>query len=136
MTIKRIGPVSCARIAGVIYAALGLLIGACVSLFTLIGAAFSSTQLGSAHSPLIGAAIGIGAVVFFPILYGAMGFFFALNWGMAVQSCRVQSGWSRDRHLLATPIHKAVPKCLLTRSFDVGFHPTESKRGLSSTCSK
>jgi hypothetical protein len=81
MTIKHIGPVSCAKIAGTIYACLGLLIGALFSLFAAIGLAFSGTQTGMADraiSPMIGTIVGIGAVIFFPIFYGAIGFIFAL----------------------------------------------------------
>jgi hypothetical protein len=81
VTIKRVEPVSCAKIAGVIYAAMGLLIGALFSLFALLGMAFSGTQRGLAQnavSPLIGAVIGLGAIVMCPILYGMMGFVFAL----------------------------------------------------------
>ncbi len=81
MKIQRIEPVSCAKIAGIIYAAIGLLIGALVSLFALVGLAFSSAQQGWAEnpmSPLIGMVMGVGAIIAFPIFYGALGFFFAL----------------------------------------------------------
>jgi len=71
---------SCARIAGAIYAAIGLIFGALFSLLALLGIVFSSTQrtLGqNSLSPLIGGIIGIGAIVIFPIVYGLMGFCFA-----------------------------------------------------------
>jgi hypothetical protein len=80
MIIKRVEPSSCARVAGVIYAALGLIFGAIFSLFALLGMVFSSTQrtlTQSTVSPLIGGIIGIGAIVAFPICYGLMGFVFA-----------------------------------------------------------
>jgi hypothetical protein len=80
MIIKRIEPLSCAKIAGVIYGAIGLLIGALFSSFALLGIAFSSGAHGSAGhaiSPLLGAALGIGAIIACPILYGMMGFVFA-----------------------------------------------------------
>jgi hypothetical protein len=70
MVIKRIGPVSCARITGTLYAILGLLIGAVVSLTALVGGFASRTTAGSG----IAAALGMGAIVAFPILYGAIGF--------------------------------------------------------------
>lgn len=81
MIIKKVGPVSCAKIAGVIYAALGLVTGAMFSLFAVLGLALSGTQGSLAQkavSPLIGAVMGLGAIIVFPILYGAMGFVFAL----------------------------------------------------------
>jgi hypothetical protein len=78
MTITRVGPQSCAKIAGIIYGALGLVFGALISAFALLGAAFSSTQSTSAVSPLIGVVMGVGAIVICPVLYGAMGFLLAL----------------------------------------------------------
>jgi hypothetical protein len=81
MTIKHIGPLSCAKIAGVIYACLGLIVGALISVFAAIGFAFGGAQPGLGErsvSPLIGTVVGIGAVIFLPIFYGAIGFVFAL----------------------------------------------------------
>ena len=80
MTLKRIEPVSCARISGVIYAGLGLLFGMLISVFALIGTALSGTPPGLAQntiSPLIGGAVGIGAILICPVLYGVMGFVLA-----------------------------------------------------------
>jgi hypothetical protein len=80
MTINRIGPVSCARIAGVIYAALGLLAGAIFSAVALLEMAVLGTQISfpNSVSPLGGGLIGIGAILVFPILYGLVGFLVAL----------------------------------------------------------
>lgn len=81
MTIKRIDPVSVAKIAAVIYAVIGFLIGGIFSLLAVFGLALTGSQnpYGSGTmSPLIGGAIGIGAVIVSPILYGIMGFIFAL----------------------------------------------------------
>jgi hypothetical protein len=83
MVIKRVGPLSCAKIAGTVYAIVGLIIGGIVSLFALAGGLVSSALTGagvggSTSSSGIGAGagamIGVGAIVFFPILYGCMGF--------------------------------------------------------------
>ncbi len=77
MTIKRVEPLSCAKIAGIIYGALGLLFGALFSLLALLGSAASAFQPGSSSnpvSPMIGGLIGVGAIAFFPILYGIIGF--------------------------------------------------------------
>ena len=81
MTIKRIGPLSCAKIAGVTYAALGLLIGALISLVAGLGLALSGAQQSldaKALPPMFGAFMGVGAIIVFPILYGIIGFIFAL----------------------------------------------------------
>ncbi|HEX7360517.1 MAG TPA: hypothetical protein VF283_08495 [Bryobacteraceae bacterium] len=75
MVIKRVGPVSCARIAGMLYAIIGLLAGVIFSLVAMAGGfAFSGT---AAHTAL-GAVMGVGAIVIFPIFYGATGFLGAL----------------------------------------------------------
>lgn len=70
MVIKRVGPISCAKIAGVLYAVFGLFTGAVFSLVALTGGfdANASDREGFA------AMIGAGAVVLFPVLYGGMGF--------------------------------------------------------------
>jgi hypothetical protein len=78
MIIKRVGPLSCAKIAAIVYAALGLLGGVLLAIFSVLGAAISSTQKTVPISPWIGVLTGAGAVVFLPIFYGAIGFLSAL----------------------------------------------------------
>jgi hypothetical protein len=70
MVIKRVGPVSCAKIAGTLYAILGLIMGGVFSLVALAGGFGSNTSEAGAF----GAIMGVGAVIVFPICYGAMGF--------------------------------------------------------------
>jgi hypothetical protein len=69
MVIRRVGPVSCAKIAGILYALFGLVIGAVFTVASLAGG-FGNTSDQSGFAGLIGA----GAVVVFPVLYGGMGF--------------------------------------------------------------
>jgi hypothetical protein len=70
MTIKRVGPLSCAKIAGTLYAVLGLVVGIFVSLAALVGA-FASNR-GDAGG--LGVLFGVGAVVAIPVFYGCIGF--------------------------------------------------------------
>ena len=70
MVIKQIGPFSCAKIAGTLYAILGLLFGGFFSLIALTGG-FASDSSDAAR---FGAMIGVGAVFIFPIFYGCVGF--------------------------------------------------------------
>jgi hypothetical protein len=70
MIIKRIGPLSCAKLSGLLYAVIGLLLGGVFSLAAMAGAFASET----ADAAGIGAILGVGAVIVFPILYGLMGF--------------------------------------------------------------
>jgi len=70
MVITRVGPFSCAKIAGTLYAILGLLIGGLVSLVALAGGFGSNTS----ERGVLGTIIGVGSVIVFPICYGAIGF--------------------------------------------------------------
>lgn len=72
MTIQKIGVLSCAKITGVLYAALGLLIGGFFSLFSIIGAA--AGMAGGDQSAAFGLLFGAGAIVILPLFYGAIGF--------------------------------------------------------------
>ncbi len=74
MVIKRVGPVSCAKIAAILYALIGIVIGIAVSLISMAGA-FGSNL--SSYSGLA-AVVGGGAIVAFPIFYAVLGFVGAL----------------------------------------------------------
>jgi hypothetical protein len=76
MVIKQVGALSCARIAGTLYAILGLFIGAIISLLGIAGAFGAQNIEGGAG--LAGAFMGIGAVIMAPIIYGCFGFVSAL----------------------------------------------------------
>jgi hypothetical protein len=70
MVITRIGPLSVAKVAGTLYTAIGLIVGAMVSLISMAGGFAANTSEGAG----VAALMGVGAIVFFPILYGVMGF--------------------------------------------------------------
>jgi hypothetical protein len=70
MVLKRLGPLSCAKIAGTLYAIIGLLVGAVFSVLSLASGLGWNASGDTGFRPLI----GIGAIVAFPILYGGMGF--------------------------------------------------------------
>jgi hypothetical protein len=74
MVITRIGPVSCGKIALVLYAAIGLLVGAVVSLASMAGGFASQSMDGMG----IGATIGVASIIVFPLLYGGFGFISAV----------------------------------------------------------
>jgi hypothetical protein len=74
MTITRIGPLSLAKIVALVYGVIGLLIGAVISLFALIGAAFAGAAAQPINSPLVGLIFGVGSVILLPIFYGLAGF--------------------------------------------------------------
>ena len=74
MVIRRIGPLSFAKLSGFLYGLLGLVFGAVFSLIALAGGAASSSARGAG----LGAMVGVGAVIIFPILYGVFGFIASL----------------------------------------------------------
>ena len=74
MVIMRFRPLSVGKVAGVLYGAMGLVVGAIVSLATTIGGLARHDAFGA----LAGGLAGIGAIVLLPILYGGLGFIVAL----------------------------------------------------------
>ena len=76
MVIKRIGPFSCAKIAGTLYAIMGLVFGCIVSRIAL-GGGFGSASETSRVAGL-GAMVGVGAIIILPIFYGGLGFIASL----------------------------------------------------------
>jgi hypothetical protein len=72
MILRRIAPLSLARILGLIYAILGILAGGLFALFSLFGAAIGAAN--ESGGAFISGLFGIGAIFFMPVLYGVMGF--------------------------------------------------------------
>ena len=74
MVIRRVGPLSCAKVAGVLYLILGFIFGAFISLFAVGGSMFADTPA----SGFGGMFIGAGAIVILPICYAVFGFLMTL----------------------------------------------------------
>jgi hypothetical protein len=78
VVVRRVGVWSAARVSGLLYALLGLVIGGLFSVFALVGAAIGAAA-SAAESPegalgsVAGALFGLGAVVVLPIFYGLLG---------------------------------------------------------------
>jgi hypothetical protein len=70
MIIRRVGPLSCAKIFGILQALVGLLMG---GMFFLVSLAGAFAQSDSPFGPFR-ALFGVAAIFFFPVLYGCMGF--------------------------------------------------------------
>ncbi len=66
--VKSIDALSAGKLLGTLYALLGLIVGAFMSLIALLGAAVGGD---AALGRFVG---GVGAIVIIPILYGVMGF--------------------------------------------------------------
>jgi hypothetical protein len=71
MQLKRIGPLSLARLAVGLYGAIGIVIGVIFAAAALVGSGLAGAEDQS--SPVFGFAFGFGAIVFFPLLYGVLG---------------------------------------------------------------
>lgn len=66
LEVKRIEPLSVAKILGILYAAIGLILGLFITLASLLGA--------SGEAGVFGVVFGVAAIVLLPVFYGAMGF--------------------------------------------------------------
>jgi len=71
MILKRIAPLSLAKVFGLVYALMGLLIGALISLFAVLGAFVAATQ--SEGNEAFAFLFGVGAIVILPVFYGVLG---------------------------------------------------------------
>lgn len=73
-TVKHIGPGSAFKVGLVTYAIIGLILGICMALFSMVAGSLSSlagAQVAGARA--LGFGFGVGAIVVFPILYGIIG---------------------------------------------------------------
>lgn len=73
MILRRIQPVSCAKVSGLVYALVGLLMGGLFALISLAGAGFGA-MMSDAGATWMSTFFGVGALVAFPLFYGVMGF--------------------------------------------------------------
>lgn len=72
-TLRRIDPFSAMKMAFCVYAMIGFVVGAILSLISLIGgfALLSSGEEGV--EGMIGILFGVGAIIILPIFYGILG---------------------------------------------------------------
>ena len=73
MIVKRVGPLSLAKITGVLYALMGLIFGTVISLISLVGSSFVPKEAGP-----MSMLFGVAAVIALPIFYGVVGFIMTL----------------------------------------------------------
>jgi hypothetical protein len=76
MVIKRISPMSAAKMQGAVCALMGLLFGAMFSLISMTIGSMASGLGGnnSGGAGMFGMMMGVGAIIFVPIFYGIFGF--------------------------------------------------------------
>ena len=91
MVIRRVNPMSLAKILGVVGVVVGLIIGACMSLLAMVaGGLASATGDADAGGALgFGMIFGAGAIVIAPIFYGVfmfvMGLIYAFVYNLAAK---------------------------------------------------
>jgi hypothetical protein len=73
MVLKRIGVLSMAKIAGVLYAAIGVFVGLGVAVLSSV-AGMAGARMNPDMPGWAGPLFGVGAIVVLPILYGILGF--------------------------------------------------------------
>jgi hypothetical protein len=78
MVITRVAPLSCAKVAGLLYVIMGLIIGGLISLAAMAGGFAASQIEGGSGAGMMGAIFGVGAVILVPICYGILGFVMTL----------------------------------------------------------
>ena len=76
MVIKRVSPMSAAKIGGTLGVMLGVVIGGCISLFMLAfgGAMAAAEDEAAAGGAFVGMLFGAGAIIVLPIFYGVFMF--------------------------------------------------------------
>jgi hypothetical protein len=75
MIVKRVGPLSFAKLMGALYVFVGLVFGAIISLISIVGGAMVPDDSGGG---MLGAVFGVAAIMVLPIFYGVLGFVFSL----------------------------------------------------------
>ena len=78
MVVKRVGPLSVAKNAAVLYAVLGLIVGGLFSLAAVAGAFSGAGGDDRGVAAGIAGIVGVGAIVMFPIFYACIGFIGAI----------------------------------------------------------
>jgi hypothetical protein len=71
--IKKLDPVSLAKVMGVLYALLGFIIGLFFAAFGSIFSGLMEAGGEEASSSAFSNMFGIGSIIFFPIMYGIIG---------------------------------------------------------------
>ena len=107
-TVKRIAPGSAFKVGLVVYAILGLIVGICMALFSMLAGSLESlTGGGVPGARALGFGFGLGAMILFPIRCGIVG-------GVAGPSERRCStsqpaGWAGSKSMSARLIGVRIP---------------------------
>jgi hypothetical protein len=90
-TVKRIAPGSAFKVGLVVYAFLGLIVGICMALFSMVAGSLGSLAGGGVPGArALGFGFGFSAIIVFPILYGIVG---GIGGVIAAAVYNLAAGW-------------------------------------------
>jgi hypothetical protein len=90
-TVKRIAPGSAFKVGLVVYAFLGLIVGICMALFSMVAGSLGSLAGGGVPGArALGFGFGFSAIIIFPILYGLIG---GIGGVIAAAVYNLAAGW-------------------------------------------
>jgi len=90
-TVKRIAPGSAFKVGLVVYAFLGLIVGICMALFSMVAGSLGSLAGGGVPGArTLGFGFGLSAIIIFPILYGIVG---GIGGVIAAAVYNLAAGW-------------------------------------------
>lgn len=71
--IREVGVLSVGKVAGIVYASIGLIVGVFVALISVLGGFAGLLHEGGAVQGFVALFLGVGAVFVLPIFYGLLG---------------------------------------------------------------
>ena len=71
--VREIGVLSVGKVAGIVYACIGLIVGALVALVSVLGGFAGLVQDRAASAGFLAMFVGVGAVFVLPVFYGVLG---------------------------------------------------------------
>jgi hypothetical protein len=71
--IREIGVLSLGKVAGIVYACMGLIVGVIVALVSVLGGFAGLAHRGGAAAGFFAMVLGAGAVFILPVFYGVLG---------------------------------------------------------------
>lgn len=71
--IKKVDPFSLAKVLGILYALLGVIIGLMFAVFGSIFSGLPMAENDEVAQTMFSTFFGVGSIIFFPILYGIIG---------------------------------------------------------------
>jgi hypothetical protein len=90
MVIRRVNPISVAKIAGLLYGIIGLIIGAFISLIAMAVGTLGAGAGDHAAGPMMGMLFGAGAIIVMPLFYGVVS---AIASALTAMIYNLLAGW-------------------------------------------